>query len=333
MVGGLAAASLASCTPPTRGGSGGTGSPCVSGQMQCGTTSCLNLQSDNQNCGTCGQVCGSGSTCTAGSCVCTGGFVSCGGTCVQSSPDHCGASCTACPSGDVCDSTGTCSSTCTSGTKCMDGTCSGPANAADCGTCGNACGSGSSCVSGICGCTVSGQQLCSGSCIDTTSNAGNCGSCGHACASGQTCTNGTCATVSTGTGGSAGTGGAGGAAGGVTGTGGLSRGPTPPMNGTNFPFPQNRQMSSCSYPTAYDNNDVMAAYTKWKTDLVTSSGAGNFQRVQRTSSDGLGSPSGATPLNSTVSEGIGYGMVIAVYMGDHTLFDNLWKYEQLHTDS
>ena len=25
-------------------------------------------------------------------------------------------------------------------------------------------------------------------------------------------------------------------------------------------------------------------------------------------------------------------MVIAVYMGDHTLFDNLWKYEQLHLD-
>ncbi len=103
------------------------------------------------------------------------------------------------------------------------------------------------------------------------------------------------------------------------------------MNGTNFPFPQNRQMSGCIYPTAYDNNDVMAAYTKWKADLVTSNGAGGFQRVQRTSSDGLGQ-NGATPLNSTVSEGIGYGMLIAVYMGDHTLFDNLWKYEQLHLD-
>ena len=49
-------------------------------------------------------------------------------------------------------------------------------------------------------------------------------------------------------------------------------------------------MSGCIYPTAYDNNDVMAAYTKWKADLVTSeAGAGGFQRVQRTSSDGLGS--------------------------------------------
>ncbi|HXJ19787.1 MAG TPA: glycosyl hydrolase family 8 [Polyangia bacterium] len=128
---------------------------------------------------------------------------------------------------------------------------------------------------------------------------------------------------------SGGTGGSGGKGG--TG-GGLSRGPTPAANGTNFPFPQNRQMSSCIYPAAYDNNDVMAAYTKWKSDLVTSNGAGGFQRVQRTMSDPLGSPSGATPLNSTVSEGIGYGMIIAVYMGDQALFDGLWKYEQLHLD-
>jgi hypothetical protein len=136
------------------------------------------------------------------------------------------------------------------------------------------------------------------------------------------------------TGGAGTTGSAGAAARGGTGGGGaggtpLSRGPTPAMNGTNFPFPQNRQMSGCIYPAAYDNNDVMTAYTKWKADLVTSNGAGGFQRVQRTSSDGVNAN---TPLNSTVSEGIGYGMIIAVYMGDHTLFDNLWKYEQLHLD-
>jgi endo-1,4-beta-D-glucanase Y len=130
-----------------------------------------------------------------------------------------------------------------------------------------------------------------------------------------------------GRGNSSGTGGSG-----AAGTTGLSRGPTPPMNGANFPFPQNRQLSGCINPTGYDNNDVLAAYTQWKTDLVTSNGAGTFQRVQRTSSDGV---SASTPLNSTVSEGIGYGMLIAVYMGDpasHTLFDNLWKYEQLHLD-
>ena len=139
-----------------------------------------------------------------------------------------------------------------------------------------------------------------------------------------------------GTGGTSSGGSSGGGTGGNANTGGaagapLSRGPTPPANGANFPFPQNRQMSGCIYPTAYDNNDVMAAYTKWKADVVVSdAGAGGFQRVQRTSSDGV---SAATPAGSTVSEGIGYGMLIAVYMGDHTLFDNLWKYEQLHLDA
>jgi hypothetical protein len=33
-----------------------------------------------------------------------------------------------------------------------------------------------------------------------------------------------------------------------------------------------------------------------------------------------------------VSEGIGYGMLLAVYMDDQSLFDDLWKYEQAHLD-
>jgi len=142
-------------------------------------------------------------------------------------------------------------------------------------------------------------------------------------------------TSSGGSGGSTSSGGSSGNTGsGGTGTGGaggkpLSRGPTPPMNGTNFPFPQNRQTSACLYPNAYNNDDVTAAYTKWKANLVVSDSKSGGQRVQRTSSDGV---NGNTPLNSTVSEGIGYGMIIAVYMGDHTLFDNLWKYEQGHLD-
>ena len=56
----------------------------------------------------------------------------------------------------------------------------------------------------------------------------------------------------------------------------------------------------CSYPN-YKNSDVVAAYQRWKTDTVTSSGAGGHQRVQRPKEPGLAP-------NSTVSEGIGYGM-------------------------
>lgn len=102
------------------------------------------------------------------------------------------------------------------------------------------------------------------------------------------------------------------------------RGPTPAANGVNFPFPQNRYSASCSYPN-FRNSDVKAAFEKWKADTVTADGAGGFLRVKRPKDPGL-------EANSTVSEGIAYGMLIAVYMGDQSLFDALWKYEQLWLD-
>jgi hypothetical protein len=104
-----------------------------------------------------------------------------------------------------------------------------------------------------------------------------------------------------------------------------SRGPTKSLPGVKFPFPQNRENNSrCIYPNLYRNEDVQAAYTQWKTDTVTSDGATPFRRVQRPKEPGTLEP------NSTVSEGIGYGMLIAVYMNDQALFDDLWQYEQKH---
>jgi endo-1,4-beta-D-glucanase Y len=127
--------------------------------------------------------------------------------------------------------------------------------------------------------------------------------------------------------GTAGAGAAGVGGGSAGGAGGTmpARGPTPAMPGMNFPFPQNRSMAGCVFPTGNLNADVVAAYNQWKNDTVTTNGANGFRRVQRTSSDGV---SMSTPANSTVSEGIGYGMLIAVYMNDQSLFDDLWKYEQ-----
>ncbi|HEY5039894.1 MAG TPA: glycosyl hydrolase family 8, partial [bacterium] len=93
----------------------------------------------------------------------------------------------------------------------------------------------------------------------------------------------------------------------------------------NFTFPQNRDNPFGFHSSIYNNADIIAAYDKWYTDCVTSSGAGGFLRVQRPNDSGLF-------LNSTVSEGIGYGLVIAVYMNDENLFDNIWKYEQTHLD-
>jgi hypothetical protein len=115
-----------------------------------------------------------------------------------------------------------------------------------------------------------------------------------------------------------------GTAGGQGGGGGNAmsdRGPTRAMPGVNFPFPQNRQSPRCAYP-AYSNSDVKAAFDWWKKEMVTSDGAGGHMRVKRMPTDtGL-------DAGSTVSEGIGYGMLIAVYMNDQPLFDELWKYEQ-----
>jgi endoglucanase len=144
-----------------------------------------------------------------------------------------------------------------------------------------------------------------------------------------------------GSGGAGGSGGKvanGGSSGGAGGTGGTTpdaavpdtappvRIPTPGTAGHNFPFPQNRENSRCIYPHLYRNEDVQAAYTQWKNDTVTSDGAKGFQRVKRPNEPGL-------EANSTVSEGIAYGMIIAVYMDDQTLFDNLWQYEQQFLDS
>jgi endo-1,4-beta-D-glucanase Y len=105
----------------------------------------------------------------------------------------------------------------------------------------------------------------------------------------------------------------------------LERGPAPATANAKFPFPQNRESSRCTYPSRYDNADVVAAYQQWKTDTVTSSGANGFLRVQRPNEPGLAP-------DSTVSEGIGYGMLLAAYMNDQSLFDNLWKYEQHWVD-
>jgi endo-1,4-beta-D-glucanase Y len=81
-------------------------------------------------------------------------------------------------------------------------------------------------------------------------------------------------------------------------------------------------LGQCSLPGEADPAAARALYPKWKADLLTSDGAGGFVRVRR--------PNSGTQINSSNSEGIGYGMLIAVYMDDQPTFDGLWQYEQLH---
>ena len=70
---------------------------------------------------------------------------------------------------------------------------------------------------------------------------------------------------------------------------------------------------------------MQAAYQNWKNTLVTTSGAKGYRRVARSATETL--------PNDTVSEGIGYGMILAVYMNDQSLFDDLWHYEQQFLDA
>lgn len=97
------------------------------------------------------------------------------------------------------------------------------------------------------------------------------------------------------------------------------------LRAANFPFPQNQAQPNTAYYPAYSNADMVSVYNSWKTQQVTASGAGGFRRVQRNGDPTL-------QANSTVSEGIGYGMIIAVYMNDQALFDDLWRYYNLHLD-
>lgn len=88
------------------------------------------------------------------------------------------------------------------------------------------------------------------------------------------------------------------------------------VEGQVYSFPQNRD-----YPYGFQQtvttqaaSSTLAAtwYSNWKTSWVESCGGGIY-RVK----DGGG---------SSYSEGIGYGMLMAAYAGDKTLFDGFWTY-------
>ena len=82
-------------------------------------------------------------------------------------------------------------------------------------------------------------------------------------------------------------------------------------------FPADKAMGTCTKPTGASGKALIEAYQLWKTTFVAADGA-NF-RVRRPEAS-----------DDTVSEGIGYGMLIAVNMNDKPLFDGLWGYWKAH---
>ncbi len=83
-----------------------------------------------------------------------------------------------------------------------------------------------------------------------------------------------------------------------------------------FLFPQNKTYPYGIMPQNKNHEHVKNAYDAWLTKYVTSSGCPAGRRVL------------FDDMQSTVSEGIGYGMLIAVYMNDQVLFDDFYKYYQ-----
>jgi endo-1,4-beta-D-glucanase Y len=114
---------------------------------------------------------------------------------------------------------------------------------------------------------------------------------------------------------------------GTTGTGGIGGGSMPPPPGLGqggpFPFPQGKTSGTCTITSVANAAAATTnAYAAWKGSFVTAAGAGGGVRVQSPQHSG-----------GTVSEGIGYGMIAAVYMNDRPTFDGLWGYAKLHFDS
>jgi endo-1,4-beta-D-glucanase Y len=86
-----------------------------------------------------------------------------------------------------------------------------------------------------------------------------------------------------------------------------------------YPFPQARKLDGLCYPTQASTADVVRAFEAWRSEIVTGDGARGFLRARRPDT-----PDGVP--NSTVSEGIAYGMLIAVVLDEQAMFDDFYRY-------
>ena len=193
-------------------------SACASGLTLCGM-SCVDLATDRNNCGACGEICPGigGLVCTGGRCGCPAGWTDCGqapgapegidGYCADLDGDagNCGACGFSCATGETCANgkcrgTGSSSAQCASGLTDCGGSCVDlTSNMSHCGACDGACQSSLvpvECRSGVCeraSCAV-GQEYCGAvdGCRNLQSDPDHCGACQRQCTSGA-CSNGLCA--------------------------------------------------------------------------------------------------------------------------------------------
>lgn len=150
---------------------------------------CIDLTSDERNCGFCGLGCSFDEDCHNGRCLCRSGE-QCGSGCVDVASDenNCGACGAHCPFECV---NGTCLcqfTVCPSG--CFD-----LENDPDhCGSCANNCPGTLLCVEGECVCGNPQLTPCPPAyfCVDTQISEYDCGTCGIKCSAGEICIEGVC---------------------------------------------------------------------------------------------------------------------------------------------
>lgn len=68
---------------------------------------------------------------------------------------------------------------------------------------------------------------------------------------------------------------------------------------------------------------LLREWEEWKSSRITTSGAGGYRRVQTAASQDF----------TTCSEGMGYGMLLAVYFNERDLFDDLYRYAKKYFNS
>jgi len=86
------------------------------------------------------------------------------------------------------------------------------------------------------------------------------------------------------------------------------------------PFPANKTYANGLMATSKNSQDALNNYNTWKTNFVEACTNGRY-RVKFDNSW------------QTVSEGIGYGMLLSAYAADKTLFDGLWLYYKDNVNS
>lgn len=87
-----------------------------------------------------------------------------------------------------------------------------------------------------------------------------------------------------------------------------------------FPFPQNSTYRYGIMSSNRNHRDAQKSYLTWKRMYVTADSACGYRRVL------------FDDMSSTTSEGIGYGMLMAVNFNDRPLFDDLWNYYKRFTN-